>query len=149
MGLPWPIAAAGFSVMPKPGVWMKYVKYAFGVIIMMVGLYYGYMGITIYASLAESRENIEKNMDAVTNAFRESAKTGKSVFLDFHAEWCKNCKAMDQTTFRDPAVQNELKQFIFVKFDATDMTNPDVKSILKKFDVSGLPTYVIARAAGK
>ena len=149
MGLPWPIAAAGFSVMPKPGVWMKYVKYAFGVIIMMVGLYYGYMGITIYASLVESRENIEKNMDALTNAFRESAKTGKPVFLDFHAEWCKNCKAMDQTTFRDPAVQNELKQFIFVKFDATDMTNPDVKSILKKFDVSGLPTYVIARAAGK
>ena len=88
-------------------------------------------------------------MDALTNAFRESADTGKPVFLDFHAEWCKNCKAMDQTTFRDTAVQNELKQFIFVKFDATDMTNPDVKSILKKFDVSGLPTYVIARAAGK
>ena len=146
MGLPWPIAAAGFSVMPKPGVWMKYVKYAFGIIIMIVGLYYGYMGITIYASLAESRENVEKNMDALTNAFRESAKTGKSVFIDFHAEWCKNCKAMDQTTFRDPAVQNELKQFIFIKFDATDMTNPEVKNTLKKFDVSGLPTYVIAKS---
>ena len=52
---------------------------------------------------------------------------------------------MENTTFKDPAVQNELKNFIVVEFDATDMANADIKKVLKKFDVSGLPTYVIAR----
>ena len=58
MGLPWPVAAAGFSIMPKPGIWMKYVKYAFGIVIIIVGLYYAYTGIVIYTSLAESHKNV-------------------------------------------------------------------------------------------
>lgn len=145
MGLPWPVAAAGFSIMPKPGVWMKYVKYVFGVVIIIVGLYYAYTGVVIYTSLAESHKNIEKSMNSLASALKESAKTKRLVFIDFRAEWCKNCKAMEQTTFKDPAVQNELKNFIVVEFDATDMSNPDIKSVLRKFDVSGLPTYVIAR----
>ena len=145
MGLPWPVAAAGFSIMPKPGVWMKYVKYVFGVVIIIVGLYYAYTGIVIYTSLAESHKNIEKSMDSLVSALKESAKTKRLVFIDFRAEWCKNCKAMEKTTFKDPAVQNELKNFIVVEFDATDMANADIKKVLKKFDVSGLPTYVIAR----
>lgn len=145
MGLPWPVAAAGFSIMPKPGVWMKYVKYVFGVVIIIVGLYYAYTGIVIYTSLAESHKNIEKSMDSLVSALKESAKAKRLVFIDFRAEWCKNCKAMEKTTFKDPAVQNELKNFIVVEFDATDMANVDIKKVLKKFDVSGLPTYVIAR----
>ncbi len=145
MGLPWPIAAAGFSIMPKPGVWMKYVKYVFGVVIIIVGLYYAYTGVVIYTSLAESHKNIEKSMDSLFSALRESGKTKRLVFIDFRAEWCKNCKAMEKTTFKDPAVRNELKNFIVVEFDATDMANADIRKVLKKFDVSGLPTYVIAR----
>ena len=67
------------------------------------------------------------------------------MLLDFRAEWCKNCKAMEQTTFKDPAVIDELKNFIFVKFDATDISNPEISVILKKFDVSGLPAYLIVQ----
>ena len=124
---------------------MKYVKYVFGVVIIIVGLYYAYTGIVIYTSLAESHKNIEKSMDSLVSALKESAKTKRLVFIDFRAEWCKNCNAMEKTTFKDPAVQNELKNFIVVEFDATDMANADIKKVLKKFDVSGLPTYVIAR----
>ena len=102
----------GFSIMPKPGVWMKYVKYVFGVVIIIVGLYYAYTGIVIYTSLAESHKNIEKSMDSLVSALKESAKTKRLVFIDFRAEWCKNCKAMEKTTFKDPAVQNELKNFM-------------------------------------
>ncbi|HWC00500.1 MAG TPA: cytochrome c biogenesis protein CcdA, partial [Bryobacteraceae bacterium] len=30
MALPWPFAGAGLSFLPKPGKWMKWVKYSFG-----------------------------------------------------------------------------------------------------------------------
>ena len=52
---------------------------------------------------------------------------------------------MEQTTFKDPTVIDELKNFIFVKFDVTDISNPEISVILKKFDVSGLPAYLIVQ----
>ena len=52
---------------------------------------------------------------------------------------------MEKNTFPDPAVSAELEKFIFVEFDATDISSPAVSSVLKKFDVSGLPTYLIVR----
>ncbi len=43
MALPWPIAGAGLSALPKPGVWMVRVKQAFGVVILGTAIYYGYV----------------------------------------------------------------------------------------------------------
>ena len=142
MALPWPVLAGGFSVIPKPGGWMKYVKYIFGVIIIGLGLYYGYLAYDIGSSKAgDPAENIALLKEALTRSAREK----KPVLLDFRAEWCKNCKAMEQTTFKDPMVVDELKNFIFVKFDATDISDPAISSVLKRFQVSGLPAYLIVQ----
>ena len=145
MAFPWPLAAGGFSVMPEPGAWMKYVKYVFGVIIICLGAYYGWTAFEIGTSQSRSPESIVESRKILTEAIQESARTGQLVFIDFRAEWCKNCKAMEKNTFPDPAVSAELEKFIFVEFDATDISSPAVSSVLKKFDVSGLPTYLIVR----
>ncbi len=145
MALPWPIAAAGFSVMPKPGVWMKYVKYGFGAIILLIGIYYGYTAFLIGTASAGSPEKMAQNETALKEALRESAKSGRFVLIDFHAEWCKSCKAMESTTFKDAAVREELKNLIFIPFDATDISNPKISAVLKRFEVPGLPAYLIVR----
>ena len=142
MALPWPVLAGGFAVMPRPGNWMKWVKYVFGVIIIGLGFYYGFLSYDIASSKAGDPA---KSIVLLKESIRRSAREKKPVLLDFHAEWCKNCKAMEQTTFKDPAVIDELKNFIFVKFDATDISNPEISVILKKFDVSGLPAYLIVQ----
>ena len=144
MGLPWPLAAAGFAVLPKPGAWMKYVKCAFGVLILGLGLYYAYTGYRIFR-LSASGNDAVRSISALSAALKDSARTQQPVFIDFRAEWCKNCKAMERTTLRDPAVQAELKKFISVDFDATDMSDRAVRDTLKQFGISGLPAYVIAR----
>ena len=140
MAFPWPLLAGGFAVMPKPGSWMKYVKYAFGAAIIALGLYYGYLAFEVGTVKAGASE---KSIAELTDALRKSKREKRPVLLDFRAEWCKNCKAMEQTTFKAPEVVSELKNFIFVKFDATDISDPEIAGILKKFGVSGLPAYLI------
>ena len=142
MAFPWPLLAGGFAAMPKPGMWMQYVKYAFGVVIIGLGLYYGYLAWTIGTAKADSPA---ESVTLLKGSLRRSAAEKKPVLLDFRAEWCKNCKAMERTTFQDPSVIDALKNFIFVKFDATDITDPEISSVLKKFGVSGLPAYLIVR----
>lgn len=145
MALPWPLAAGGFAVMPTPGAWMKYVKYIFGVMIIGLGAYYGWTAFETAFSGARSPESIAENRKILTESLQESARTGQPVFIDFRAEWCKNCKAMEQNVFPDSAVSAELEKFIFVEFDATDLSSPAVSSVLKKLGVSGLPAYLIVR----
>ena len=140
MAFPWPLLAGGFAAMPKPGSWMKYVKYAFGAAIIALGLYYGYLAFEVGTARADASE---KSIASLRSALRQSALEKRPVLLDFRAEWCKNCKAMEQTTFKDPEVVSELKKFIFVKFDATDISDPEIAAVLKKFGVSGLPAYLI------
>src|SRR6185436_2111722 len=42
MAVPWPLAGAGLTALPKPGAWMVRVKQGFGVLILATAAYYGY-----------------------------------------------------------------------------------------------------------
>ena len=65
--------------------------------------------------------------------------------IDFWATWCKNCSKMESTTFKDQQVKQQLKKFIFVKFQAENLNNPDTAAITNYFKVKGLPTYIILK----
>ena len=145
MGLPWPLIAAGIAVAPRPGKWMVKVKYAFGVLILLVGFYYGWLGARLLIASETPADRPEHHSaESIDKAFADATENGKPVLIDFWAEWCKNCKAMDLRTLKDPEVTEALKKFNFVKFDATAVSDPKVKTVMEKFRVSGLPTYVIA-----
>ena len=146
MGLPWPFAAAGLARLPKPGMWMVRVKQAFGVLIVLIGLYYGWLGLRLllperYASSAPSPALTA----SLTSAFRESARNGKPVLIDFRADWCKNCKAMELGPLRNSRVRSLLRNFNLVELDVTRVSAPEVKAVMTRFGVSGLPAFVIAK----
>ena len=48
MALPWPFAGAGLSFLPKPGKWMKWVKYSFGALILLFAVYYGGLAANLF-----------------------------------------------------------------------------------------------------
>ena len=67
MALPWPVAGAGLSFMPKPGPWMVHVKHAFGVFILGTAVYYGYLGYGLIAQRwvdpAEVADSVQELLD--------------------------------------------------------------------------------------
>jgi thiol:disulfide interchange protein len=151
MALPWPFAGAGLSFLPKPGKWMEYVKYGFGVGIIFFAFYYGNLSYRAFrpADITEQGE-VEGHLivDGSTNkgftdALAQARAAEKPVFIDFWASWCKNCKAMDKTTFKDEVVKARLKDYTFIKYIAEDPVNPETKAVMDHFGVQGLPTFIV------
>lgn len=148
MALPWPFAGAGLSFLPKPGAWMEWVKRGFGVLILLMALYYGLLGTRLLRSrtvLSGGEEHLvvcDGESNCFSDALNEAYGLNQPVFIDFWADWCKNCHAMD-ATFKDAAVQERMARYKLIKFDATDNNESPAKEILDHFGVLGLPTYVI------
>ena len=152
MALPWPVAGAGISAMPKPGAWMVHVKHAFGVLILGTSLYYGYLGYTLFADrwvdASEVAASVEEKLkegwhSSLADGLAVAQREQKPVLVDLWATWCKNCLTMDRTTLADPAVVAALDGYVRIKFQAEDPAEPIVGEVMQRFGAIGLPTYVI------
>jgi len=151
MAIPWPFAGAGLSFLPKPGKWMEWIKYIFGVIIFVIAIYYGYTGVKIFQGSVKSVEQIEVTEQtsnflwiySLPAGLEKAKKEGKPVMIDFWATWCKNCLVMDATTFKDDEVIAKLEDYVLVKYKAENLKESPTKEILDYLGVIGLPTYVV------
>src|SRR5882724_910642 len=155
MGLPWPFAGAGLSFLPKPGRWMARVKYGFGMLIVAFGAYYGYLSFgqfrsqSIWQVRARESATIADPTRAfaaeLSKALEASRVDGRPVFIDFSASWCKNCSAMEHTTFASPTIQQRLAGYHEVRLQTERPNESPAKEILDHFNVIGLPSYVILK----
>jgi thiol:disulfide interchange protein len=156
MALPWPLAAAGLAILPKPGAWMEKVKKFFGVFILLLALYYAWnaYGALRAPAVPESAvvssgspfRRVDFGVDSpdVFNALlREAAASGKPVLLDFGAHWCKACHLMDATTLRDPQVVEKLQGYFPIQVLADNPNKPPARDLLAPFAIQGYPTFLL------
>jgi thioredoxin:protein disulfide reductase len=152
MALPWPFMGASLSFLPKPGKWMVWVKYVFGMLILIFAGYYGYLAIglarvrnsqTLLASAPGAAHAVGDANRQLANALQAALASNKPVFIDFKASWCKNCEAMDAVVFNQEAVRKQLNDFVVVKYEAERPNEPPAKDMLDRFCILGLPTYLV------
>ncbi len=154
MAIPWPIAGAGLTFMPRPGPWMVRVKQAFGVFILGTAVYYGYLSYGLFSQrwvdpelVAESVQELidEGWYPSLAQGLAAAEAEGKPVLVDVWATWCKNCLTMDRTTLKAAGVQAALDDYVKVKFQAEDLGVPPARQVMERFEAIGLPAYAILR----
>jgi thiol:disulfide interchange protein DsbD len=156
MAIPWPIAGAGLSSLPRPGPWMVRVKQAFGVLILGTAVYYGYLAYGLFADrwvdAAEVSSSVEDKLKegwhaSLADGLAAAEREGKPVLVDLWATWCKNCLTMDKTTLASPEVTQALSGYVKIKLQAEQPDEPPSAEIMKRFKAVGLPAYAILKPA--
>ena len=154
MAIPWPIAGAGLTALPKPGAWMVRVKQAFGVFILGTAIYYGYLSYGLFSQrwvdpdlVAESVQELiaEGWYPSLDLGLAAAQDEDKPVLLDIWATWCKNCLTMDSTTLKADGVQAALDGYVKVKFQAEDLGTSPAREVMERLEAIGLPAYAILR----
>jgi thiol:disulfide interchange protein DsbD len=77
----------------------------------------------------------------------EASAAGKSVMLDFYADWCASCKEMERYTFTDPTVQAALGNTVLLRADVTKNDALD-QELMQHFGIFGPPTIAFYDATG-
>lgn len=76
--------------------------------------------------------------EPIRSALQSAAAAQKYLFVKFTAPWCIACKALEQTTLDNAAVQSVLEQFLVLEVD-TD-TSPLSAAW---YGVVGMPTLLV------
>jgi len=148
MAIPWPLSGAGLAVLPKPGKWMVWIKHTFGVLILLMAVYYAWLAVQSFRpihKLDDTRGNTIQAGDQVAwrHQLELAQSSHKPLMLDFQASWCKNCHVMDRTTFRDADVMRVLDDFIVVRVLTERPDEMPAKAMVQAFAVPGLPCYIV------
>ncbi len=85
---------------------------------------------------------------SVSRLMDEVKASKKLVVVDFGKDSCAACTELELITFPDQKVQEELKNFTFIKIDLTNNSDDD-KELLKKFELFGTPNIIFFNKKNK
>ncbi len=94
---------------------------------------------------SETNEEVNWKMMNSVESIESSIKSeNKPVMIDFYADWCAQCKELDEYTYTDPEIVELSKSLNTIKVDLTK----ENESITNKFNIKGLPVVVFLDTDG-
>jgi len=89
-----------------------------------------------------------KNVAELEREVAAAKAAGKSVMLDFYADWCVSCKEMEHGPFTTPEVRQALTNTVLLQADVTANDDAD-QALLKHFGIFGPPTIAFYGTDGE
>lgn len=105
-------------------------------------------GISIITSILTPQESLAWDEYKPSKVAMAQEKK-QPIVIDFYADWCITCHELENFVFRNPTVSKELKKFVRLRVDATDMMAPAVQQVLEQYGVFGLPMIVFLDENGQ
>ncbi len=93
---------------------------------------------TVAASKVDSSGHLGYS---VARLMKEVKASDKPVVVDFGKDSCTACTELEEITFPDARVQEQMKHFTFIKVDLTANTEED-KALLKEYGLFGTPNII-------
>ena len=150
------IGASAGSLLPKAGGWMTTVRNLFGMLMLAMAAYIAWpvlpalitapvnnlLGLSAKHTLPFTRVKSVADLDSAIKAAK-----GKTVMLDFYADWCTSCKEMEKFTFSDTKVKAALANTVLLQADVTENNDND-QALLKRFGLFGPPGIIFFDKTG-
>jgi len=89
-----------------------------------------------------------KTVDELEREVAAASAAGKSVMLDFYADWCVSCKEFEKYTFGNQQVIAALGNTVALQANVTANDEAD-QALLKRFGLIGPPGIIFYDAQGK
>jgi len=97
-------------------------------------------------SQPDASVKVVRSMQALDDELAAARTAKEPVMLDFSADWCVECKAMD-AVLRRPDVRERLQGFRVVRADVTAIDAAS-RALMERFEIVGPPTILLFGAQG-
>lgn len=123
----------------------KTIKSLLGIVLLAVTVV---MGMRAYDQMGNVKHESEEQGVAWADDYEIGRTTAqaenKLLLIDFWANHCTICKAIDKKLFKKDAVWSGLQdRFVFVKVDCTSSSNSEANQLKKQFQVFAQPAILI------
>lgn len=106
------------------------------------------------ATAGATNENIEQKGELAwylnkEAAYQKAAESGKLVFVDFHGDWCTNCKAFQKETQENSSLNSALQKAVLYKVYDTSQEFEKYRNDPRFPELKvGIPFFIITDASG-
>jgi len=86
-----------------------------------------------------------KMLTSVESIDKSISDENKPVMIDFYADWCAQCKELDEYTYTNPVIVELSQSLNTIKIDLTK----ENESITNKYNIKGLPVVIFMSSKGE
>ena len=151
------IGAAVFGVFEPADSFLGQIRKGFGILLLVLSIFHWVRANEVAFNMsvfpgggrpAAAAEPAHKDWleQDYEGALKKAKAENKLVLVDIYADWCAQCKELDEKTWPDPAVRAWIaKNAVAVRID-TDAQRKDLQPVFK---ITGYPTVMLMDAEGK
>lgn len=125
------------------------IKSLIGIVLLAAAIFTGYRTYNTKTITSEQEHGVIWASD-YASGYAQAKEENKLLLLDFWAQHCTICKAIDKKIFKKDFVAQELeKDIVFVKVDCSSSHNHEANELKHTYSVFGQPAILIINPQDK